>query len=28
LVMESFVVNAAMDTAMSRLPRMFGESAK
>ena len=27
LVMESFEVNAAMDTAMSRLPRMFGESA-
>src|SRR6187551_3856403 len=27
LVMESFVVNAAMDTAISRLPRIFGESA-
>src|SRR6186713_1762712 len=27
LVMESFEVNAAMDTAMSRLPRIFGESA-
>src|SRR5882724_9798338 len=28
LVMESFIVKPAMATAMNRLPRRFGESAK
>jgi hypothetical protein len=28
LVMVSFMVKTAMETAMNRLPRIFGESAK